>query len=96
MKKTSFLGVPIYVVDDEDITEAEREGRHLTYGMLRVADALPGVGSPALLARRVRVRCDDCGQPCWLDPDSFAPVARLHPARVCLQCLVARRDGAGR
>ncbi len=90
LKKVNFLGYTVEIVEDTDIDEMQASGDIPLYSMIRIADADPRGGSPALRERRTVVACQNCGAGCWFDPKSYEPIARLSPLKVCLQCTSAR------
>lgn len=97
MKQIDFLGYTVDVVEDSDVDEMLASGEPSVYSMIRVADADPLGGSPELRQRRQVKTCEDCGASCWFDPKSYAPIARLRPDKICLQCTsrraLAEQDG---
>jgi hypothetical protein len=74
-------------VDEADLLERTGgTGEHI-HMVLRVADERRPP-SNALVARRITVRCKDCGAVCWYDPDSALLASRAEI--VCIQCCAVR------
>ncbi len=88
-KKINFLGIEMDVLDDEAIEEAEQEGNHHNYMVIRCVDSDPNAGSLALRTRRRRTPCEKCRAICWIDPKSYEPVARLQHTIICQVCMLA-------
>lgn len=82
-----FLG-KIQVISEE---EQANMGKDAVYVMMRVVDDDPSLAWPELLRRRVKTLCDDCREPCWLDPKAFGRTP-AHVPRICIPCL-GRREG---
>lgn len=78
MREDNILGIPMTVIDDEDVPDLEREreatGITPLHVCQRVEDArwfeVEQPPYPALAGRRVIKQCADCGEDIWSDPAS--------------------------
>lgn len=92
MKEINFLGIPVNVIDDDDINAAADKGEQHVYILIRCVDADPTAMSPDLRRRKTRTPCEGCGEICFLDPKSYDPMARINFTLLCLQCTKKRID----
>ena len=94
MRQINFLGIPVNVIDDEEIERQLTSTEPKIVLLRRVADTDLTQGSPGLRARRTRTLCEGCGEVCFLDPSGYAEVAILHPTLLCIQCMLVRLKAA--
>lgn len=88
-RKVNLFGIPIGVTDERHLLEAtEGTGEHIQ-AVIRVADEItPPTDWFDLVERRMKLRCLDCRELCWVDPKS-SPLPGLAQI-VCIHCLPAR------
>lgn len=92
-RKINFLGVECEVVTEEEMRTAPPGA---VYVMPRVDPANDRVtyrhASPGLLARRMKVRCDQCRALCWFDPEGGWLKLPECTDRLCMECMIIRAE----
>jgi hypothetical protein len=92
-KRVSIFGIPIDVINQQEIDEAAAKGEVHPYVVSRVTDFGDDSQTPDfLIKRRQRTICEVCKEVCYIDPKSYDSIAGMLLLIVCLHCLVERED----